>query len=86
MKTKYNIPPSMIFVWDEHSSSFFPVTEWTMEDRGAQQVGIVGKEDKRCMTIGTGFSGLPFNMLKSQFMYEGKTNQCHHTLIREGVP
>ena len=77
MKTKYNIPPSMIFVWDEHSSSFFPVTKWTMEEAGATQVAIVGKEDKRCITIGTGFSGPPFNMLKSQFIYEGKTNQCH---------
>jgi hypothetical protein len=48
-----------------------------MEEAGATQVAIVGKEDKRCITIGTGFSGPPFNMLKSQLIYEGKTNQCH---------
>ena len=48
-----------------------------MEQKGASQVPIVGKEDKRCMTVGTGFSGPPFNMLKPQFIYEGKTNLCH---------
>ena len=77
IKTKYNIPPSMIIVYDEHSSSLFPVSEWTMEEEGARQVPLIGKEDKRCMTVGTAFSGPPFNMLKSQFIYEGKTNQCH---------
>ena len=73
---KYNIPASMFVTFDETSSSLVPSDDWTLEEAGAAQVPIAGLNDKRNVTLGLAFSGSK-QLLKSQIIYEGKTDQCH---------
>ena len=73
---KYNIPTSMFVTFDETSSSLVPSDDWTLEEAGAAQVPIAGLNDKRNVTLGLAFSGSK-QLLKSQIIYEGKTDQCH---------
>ena len=77
VKTKHNIPSCMIVAFDETASKLFPCNDWTMAEEGSKQVAIVGLEDKRAMTLGIAFSGPPCELLKTQHIYAGKTNQCH---------
>ena len=73
---KFNIPACMFVTFDEISSALVPASDWTLEEQGATQVGIVGLEDKRNVTLGLSFSGSK-ELLPTQIIYEGKTNMCH---------
>ena len=73
---KFNIPACMFVTFDEVSSALVPASDWTLEEQGATQVGIVGLEDKRNLTLGLSFSGSK-ELLPAQIIYEGKTNMCH---------
>lgn len=58
----------------EHGPS--KLSEWTMEERGAKQVKLVGRGDKRQITalLASTLSGV---LLPLQLIYAGKTEQCH---------
>ena len=45
------IPPDLIINWDQNGSKLVPVGEWTMAGAGSKQVQVVGKEDKRVITV-----------------------------------
>ena len=47
----WSIPLTLIINWDQTGSKLVPVSEWTMELEGARQVAVVGKEDKREITV-----------------------------------
>ena len=70
------IPPQLIFNWDQTGIKLVPSTSWTMNKQGAKRVGLVGFSDKR--QIAAVFCG---NLLEAflpiQLIYKGKTNRCH---------
>ena len=45
------IPPSLIINWDQTGTHFVPVSQWTMDVKGAHRVEIAGLNDKRQMTM-----------------------------------
>lgn len=73
---KYSIPDQMIINWDQSGISVVPTSEWTLEEEGATQVGVVGLEDKRQITalFASTMSG---DLLPPQLIYEGKTSLSH---------
>lgn len=71
----WSIPHALIINWDQTGSKLVPVSEWTMEKVGTRQVAVVGKEDKREITVllsGTATGDL----LPPQVIYQGKTVGC----------
>ena len=48
---KNSVPQDLIVNWDQTGSKLVPVSEWTMEKEGTKQVPVVGKDDKREVTI-----------------------------------
>ena len=72
----WNIPLAFIINWDQTGSRLVPVSQWTMERKGATQVAFIGQEDKRevivLMSITASGVLLPF-----QIIYQGKTGGCH---------
>ena len=73
---EHKIPPELILNWDQTGAKFVPTSEWTLAEEGSRQVDIVGKEDKREMTVllTCVMSG---SLLPPQLIYAGKTNKCH---------
>ena len=70
-----DIPPELVFNWDQTAISIVPGSSWTMELKGAKRVEIAGISDKRqitavlCGTLAGGF-------LPPQLIYQGKTSAC----------
>ena len=73
---KYKIPDELILNFDQTGVSIVPVSNWTLESEGSQQVEITGLEDKRQVTVLLAET-LAGDLLPPQVIYEGKTNQCH---------
>ena len=71
-----NIPQNSVVNWDQTVAKFVPVSEWTMAEIGSRQVGVLGLEDKREMTILLACT-LSGALLPPQLIYGGKTPQCH---------
>ena len=73
---KHAIPDDLIINLDETPLRIVPVAKRTLEQVGAKQVPIVGKEDKREITalLACTFSAC---LLPPQLLYEGKTERCH---------
>lgn len=70
------IPPEMIFNWDQTGIHLVPVASWTMERQGAKHVEVAGITDKRQITAV--FCGsLVGEFLPVQLIYAGKTKRCH---------
>lgn len=70
------IPPEMIFNWDQTGVKLVPSTSWSLEHRGAKRVEVAGQNDKRLVTAvlcGT----LQGDFLPLQIIYKGKTDRCH---------
>ncbi len=70
-----DIPPELVFNWDQTGISIVPSSSWTMEAKGSKRVEIVGMGDKRQITAvfcGT-VSG---EFLPPQLIYQGKTVAC----------
>ena len=44
------IPPDLIFNWDQTGISIVPGSNWTMELKGTKRIEIVGVNDKRQIT------------------------------------
>ena len=53
-----------------------PVSEWTLAEQGSRQVPVVGKEDKREITVLLAVSATGV-LLPPQVIYQGKTIGCH---------
>ena len=69
------IPPQLVFNWDQTGISIVPGSSWTMELKGSKRVEIVGISDKRQITAvlcGT----MAGNLLPLQLIYQGKTSAC----------
>lgn len=77
----YEVPPKLIFNWDQTAISIIPGFSWTMEVKGAQHVEITGISDKRQITAV--FCGtLTVELLPPQLIYQGKTPACLGQLAR----
>ena len=46
-----DIPDDLIINWDQTGIKYVPVSNWTMEVKGAKRVEVVGVDDKRQITI-----------------------------------
>ena len=69
------IPPQLVFNWDQTGISIVPGSSWTMELKGSKRVEIVGINDKRQITAvlcGT----MAGDLLPLQLIYQGKTSAC----------
>ena len=66
------IPPQLVFNWDQIGISVVPGSAWTMDLKGSKRVEIVGIDDKRQFTAV--FCGsLDGDILPFQVIYQGKT-------------
>ena len=69
------IPPELVFNWDQTGISIVPGSSWKMDLKGSQRVEIVGISDKRQITAvlcGTSAGDIfPF-----QLIYQEKTSAC----------
>ena len=74
--TMEEIPPELILNWDQTGIKIVPFSTWTMEQRGAKRVEMVGVNDKRQITAV--FCGsLTGDFPPIQVIYKGKTSRCH---------
>ena len=74
--TMEDTPPEFIMNWDQTGIKLVTSTNWTMEQKGAERVEIVGVNDKRQITAV--FCGtLLGDFLPIQLIYQGKTQRCH---------
>ena len=73
---EHKIPPELIINWDQTGAKYVPTSEWTLTEEGSRQVDVIGKEDKREMTVllSCTMSG---SLLPPHLIYAGKTNKCH---------
>ena len=70
------IPPELIFNWDQTGIKLVPSTSWSMEQKGVKRVEVAGQNDKRQVTAvicGT----IQGDLLPLQIIYKGKTDCCH---------
>ena len=70
------IPPSLIFNWDQTGLNLVPSSNWTMDQNGTKQVGISRCKDKIMITAVFCCSAVG-EFLPPQLIYSGKTNRCH---------
>lgn len=75
-RNHFSIPDDLVLNWDQTGVKLVPASKWTMEARGSKQVGVVGLDDKREITVlmTTTLSG---KLLPPQVLYAGKTDRCH---------
>lgn len=66
----------MVINIDQTGVSVIPTSNWTMHEKGAKQVPIAAKEDKRQITALLACS-LDGDLLPLQLVYGGKTAKCH---------
>ena len=70
------IPPELVFNWDQTGIHIVPSSSWTMDKRGVKRVEIIGANDKRQITAifcGT----IMGDFLPIQLIYQGKTARSH---------
>jgi hypothetical protein len=78
--TMEEIPPVLIFNWDQTGIQLIPVSPWTMEETGTKRVEISGIDNKQQITAifcGT----LTGDFLPLQIIYKGKTKCCHPKVV-----
>ena len=73
---EHNIPPELIINWDQTGAKYVSTSEWTLAEKGSKQVTVIGKEDKREMTVLLLCTMSGF-LLPPHLIYCGKTNKCH---------
>ena len=77
-----DIPPELVFNWDQMEISIVPGSSWTMEVKGSKWVEIAGMNDKRQITAV--FCGtLAEEFLPPHLIYQEKTSAC---LLRYQFP
>ena len=69
------IPPELIFNWDQTGIHLIPVSPWTIEQTGATRVEIGGVDNKHQITAICGT--LTGDFLPLQIIYKGKMECCH---------
>ncbi len=70
-----DVPPELVFNWDQTGISIVPGSSWTMEPKGSKRVEIVRISDKRQLTAV--FCGtMTGDFLPPQLIYQGKTSSC----------
>ena len=69
------IPPDLQYNVDESGVKIVPVSDWTMEERGANRVEVAGKDDKRQVTATIGVTAVG-EKLPIMLTYEGLTKRC----------
>ena len=70
-----DVPPEIVFNWDQTGINIVPGSSWTMELKGSKRMEIVGISDKRQITAvycGT----MAGEFLPLQLIYHGKTTAC----------
>ena len=72
----HSIPSELLINWDQTGSKLVPVSCWTMAEQGCTQVPVVGKEDKREITVVLAVTASG-TLLPPQLIYQGKTNGWH---------
>lgn len=73
--TKFQIPDSLIINWDQTGCQLIPGGDWTMDQKGAQQVSITGLDDKRQITLLLAITKSG-SLLSPQLIYAGKSDRC----------
>ena len=68
------VPAQLIINWDQIGINYIPTSNWTMEQVGSKRIEIIGKDDKRQLTVVFGCS-MARDFLPPQLVYQGKTNQ-----------
>ena len=71
-----DIPPELIFNWDQTGINLVPTALWTLDKEGKMRIEIAGYQDKRQIT-GVMCSSLVGELLPFQLVYTGKTGRCH---------
>ena len=65
----------MIVNWDQTGVNYVPISSWTMEVEGSKRIELIGKDDKRQLTVL--FAGLlSGDLLPIQIVYQGKSSTC----------
>jgi len=73
-----DIPPELIFNWDQTGINLVPSPLWTLDKKGKKRVDVAGHQDKRQITA-VMCGSLVGELLPFQLVYAGKTNRCHPT-------
>ena len=73
--TMDEICDEMIANWDQTGINYVPVSSWTMEKEGSKRVELIGKDDKRQITV-TFAGSMNESLLPLQVIYQGKSTQC----------
>jgi len=69
-----DIPADLIINWDHTGLKYVPVSNYTMEHKGAKRVEIAGSDDKRQLTALFSCT-LDEKFLPPQVIYAGKSPQ-----------
>ena len=71
-----DIPPELIFNWDQTGINLVPTALWTMDKKGKKRIEIAGYQDKQ-QIIAVMCESLVGELLSFQLVYAGKTDRCH---------
>ena len=71
-----DIPPELIFNWDQTGINLVPTALWTMDKKGKKRIAIEGHQDKRHITAVL-CGSLVGELLPLQLIYGGNTKRCH---------
>ena len=69
------IPDDLMINWDQTGIKYVPVSNWTMEVKGAKRVEVAGVDDKRQIMVLLSCT-LNGKLLPVQVVYKGKTPAC----------
>jgi hypothetical protein len=72
---QHDIPDALVINWDQTGVQMVPGGDWTMDERGSQQVPITGLDDKRQITLVLAIAK-DGTLLTPQLIYAGKTERC----------
>ena len=80
VKMMEDIPDELVVNWDQTGIKYVPVSQWTMERKGAKRVEVHGVDDKRQITAVFGGS-LTGDFLPVLLVYEGTTPRCYPSAV-----
>ncbi|ELU15161.1 hypothetical protein CAPTEDRAFT_190778 [Capitella teleta] len=80
---EHHVPKQLVVNWDQTAIHYIPVSNYTMDERGASNINVARIDDKREFTaVLAGAADETF--LPPQLIVEGLTKRCHPKL-RPGV-
>ena len=80
VKMMEEIPDELVINWDQTGIKYVPVSQWTMERKGAKRVEVQGVDDQRQITAVFGGS-LTGDFLPILLVYEGTTPRCYPSTV-----